>query len=391
MASFYNAQGEVHQLPIELSMYQAASDKGMSLAQYLNHTYPTNPEKYGSTFDQVLASEGIFLKGDKEFGIRPSTLQSIMNPQAGGVVTKDSVPTTRIVFPAAILQAVEDKLVANLTITADAFDKMVAVDDAISNDRFIRPVLNFSKPEAARSQGIAQLATPASMLSITVSEVARTIPTYSLGMEVSDQALKNVTLDLTALALARQAATERNARTQQYILQLLNGDTDMGTSALSSISGKVQKASSYDASITTAGALTQKAWMSYLFNNATRRTITHVVTDLAGALAIENRTGKPVITQDNPQSPRIDTLQSVVNPMWPSNVKVFISLDPNWPANTIMGFDVNYGIHRVTSLTAAYQAIEQFVLRRSTGLRFDFGVIVYRLFDDAYDCLSLVP
>lgn len=318
-------------------------------------------------------------------------MQSIINPQAGGVVTKDSVPTTRLIFPAAILQAIEDKLVANLSITADAFDKMVAIDDAISNDRYIRPVLNFSKPEAARSQGIAQLAAPASMLSITASEMARTIPTYSLGMEVSDQALKNVTLDLTALALARQAAVERNDRTQQYVLQLLNGDADMGSAALSSIAGKVQKASSYDSSITTSGALTQKAWMGYLFNNGTRRTITHIVTDLAGALAIEGRSGKPVITQDNPNSPRIDTLQTVVNPLWPDNVKVFISLDPNWPANTIMGFDVNYAIHRVTSLTAAYQAIEQFVLRRSTALRFDFGVIVERLFDDAYDVLSLVP
>ena len=393
MANFIDARGNNNELPIHVDMYRAARDNNMSLEQFLNTQYPTNAEAYGSTFHQVLASEGIFVRGDKEFGIRPSTMDQILNGRPrieGGVITKDATPPSRILFPAAILTAIEDKLVADLNINPNAFDQMVAVDDSIQNDRFDRPILNYSNPEGARSQIISQLSMPTSMLSISVSEVTRKIPTRSLGFEISDQAVKATTLDLVALALARQRANERNERTYEYILNLLNGDPDQGMVALSTISNKVVKASSFDSSIVANGVLSQKAWMKWLFKNSTKRTITHIITDIDGALAVEGRTGKPTNYNDNPNSPRIDTLQVVMNPTWPSGVKVFITADPNWPANTIVGLDQRYGIHRVTSTTAAYEAIEAFVLKRSTAMRFDSGEIVYRLLDDAFEVLSLI-
>jgi len=394
MAAILDAQGNTQQVPIAVDMYRAAADNGMTFSQFVNTQYPTNAERYGSSFEQLLASENIFLKSDPENGIRASTLDDVINGHGrmeAGTIVKDALPTSRILFPAAILTAIEDRLIPNLSITPDAFDSMVAIDDAINNDRFERPVLNYSGPSAARAQPIGQLALPTSMLSITVSEVTRKIPTFSLGVEISDQAVKATTLDLLSMAIARQAAVERNERANNYIYSLYAGDPDMGMASLSSISGKVLKASSFDATISASGALTQKAWMKYLFNNGTKRIITHVVTDMDGALAIENRTGKPVIVGDNPTSTRIDTLSQVVNAVWPNQVKVFITNDPNWPANTIMGIDTRWGIHRVKSLTAAYQAVEAFVLKRSTALRFDFGEIVYRLYDDAYDVLSLIP
>lgn len=392
MASFIDAQGQVQQLPISVAMYKAAADNNMSFEQFLNAQYPTKSEDYGTTFEQVLASEGIFVRGNKEFGIRPTTMDEVLNGRSrieAGVIVKDAVPTSRILFPAAILSAIENKLVADLEMNPNAFDQMVAIDDNIQNDRFERPVLNFSNPEGARSQAISQLALPNSMLSITVSDVTRKIPTRSLGLEISDQAVRATSLDLVTLALARQRSTERNERTNEYILSLLNGDADMGMAALSTISAKVVKANTLDTSIVAAGALTQKAWMKWLFTNGTKRTITHIITDIDGAMAIEGRTGKPINTTDNPNSPRIDTLQTVMNPTWPSSVKVFITSDPNWPANTIVGIDSRYAVHRVTSTSATYEAIESYVLKRSTAMRFDSGEVVYRLFDDAFEVLSL--
>jgi hypothetical protein len=44
----------------------------------------------------------------------------------------------------------------------------------------------------------------------------------------------------------------------------------------------------------------------------------------------------------------------------------------------------------VRNSQAEYQAAEQFVLRRVQALRFDFGEIVYRLFDEAWDSLTIV-
>lgn len=392
MAAFIDDTGNTQQLPLDVSMYRQAADNQMSFEQFINRQYPASV--HGNTFDQLLASEGIFCRPNRNIGLRAATMDEVLNGRSrmeAGVIVKEAVPASRILAPAAILAAVEDKLVADLAMNPMAFDSMVAFDESINNDRWERAILNFSKPEAARSAVIGQLALPTSMLTITASQVTRAIPTRSIGMEVSDQALKATSLDLVTLALARQRATERNERTNEFLLSLLNGDVDMGMVALSTIASKVVKASVYDSSIVAAGVLTQKAWMAYLIKNATRRTITHVVTDIAGALAIEQRTGKPVITGDNPTSPRVNTEMSVINPMWPANVRIFITTDPNWPVNTIMGFDAGYGIHRVMSTWASYEAVEQFVLKRSTAMRFDSGEVVERLFDDAFDVLTLIP
>lgn len=390
MAAFLDDAGNTQQLPLDVSMYRQAADNNMSFEQFVNRQYPA--QAHGNTFDQLLASEGIFVRPNRDIGLRAASMDEVLNGRSrmeAGVVVKDAVPASRILFPAAILAAVEDKLVGDLSMNPMAFDKLVAIDETITNDRWERSILNFSKPEAARSQVISQLSLPTSMLTITASDVSRAIPTRSIGMEVSDQALKSTSLDLVTLALARQRATERNERANEYILSLLNGDVDIGMVALSTISNKVMRANQFDAGVTVAGTLSHKAWMAFLTNNATRRTITHVVTNLAGALAIEQRSGKPVITGDNPNSPRINTEMAVMNPLWPVNVSIFITTDANWPANRIMGLDANYGVHRVNSVWAAYEAVEQFVLKRSTAMRFDSGEVVERLFDDAFDVLSL--
>ena len=118
MASFIDAQGQVQQLNLDVTMYKVAADNGMSFQQYINTQYPTNAEKYGSTFSQLMASEGIFVKADRELGIRPSTMADIMDGRPrveAGINVKDAVPASRILFPAVFMQAIEDKLVANLS------------------------------------------------------------------------------------------------------------------------------------------------------------------------------------------------------------------------------------------------------------------------------------
>jgi len=43
----------------------------------------------------------------------------------------------------------------------------------------------------------------------------------------------------------------------------------------------------------------------------------------------------------------------------------------------------------VSSSSADYSAVEEFVLRKSTALRFDMGYQYYRQFDEAFEVLSL--
>lgn len=391
MASYIDINGDVQQVNLEASIYREATDVGLSVESLINQRHQTKAGE-PTAFQQLCASEGMFLKADRSYGIRPATMDAILNGgtriEAGSVV-RDATPVSRILFPAVQMSALENKLREDNSGVIAAFGRMVAVDDSINHDRYERPFLNFSKPESARSKAIAQLSEPTSMLSITVSDKSYRITGTSLGMEISDEAVRSTSLDLVTLAMQRQAEVELAEKVEDFLLGFLNGDPDQDMAALSTISGSTATAQSFDATISAAGVLTQKAWVKYLFNNVKKRTIDYVITDINGALAIENRTGRPTVQGDNPNSKRIDTLENVVNPMWPDQVKVFITTDPSWPANTIVGFDSRYAIHRVTSTLLSYQAAEAYAMRRSTKFRIDMGQIAYRLFDDAWNVLTL--
>ena len=264
---------------------------------------------------------------------------------------------------------------------------MLALDETIADEWLLWPEINYSGPEAARSQVISQLAKPPTMMSITTSEKSIRVPVYSLGIEWSEQATKYVNLNLLTLAIARQVAVERNARANTNLLNIVAGDADMGQGTLTSL-GKVSTAVGLD-SLSGTG-ITQLAWMKWLYLNSTKEKISHLVTDIAGAIAIENRAGRPIITNDDPNSARINTRTHVSNPSWAADLPVFIvDSSVGWTAGTILGIDSRYALHRVTSTNASYTAQEDFVLRRGSAMRWDFGQIVRRLFADASGCKIL--
>ena len=388
MASYIDANGATQQLELNPTIYREAHDRGMSAEQMLNVDHPTQ-QGQPPCFAQLCASEGLFVTRDNNFAIAPPTMDAILNGRGrleAGSITKDSVPASRILFPMFQMSAMENKLRNTDYGIMAMFYGAAAVVDTISNDRFERPILNFSKPEGARSKGIAQLAEPASMLSITVSDKSYRITGDSLGLEISDQAVASTSLDLVTMAMVRQAEMEAMEKTEGYMLNFLNGDADLDMAALSTVAGAVTTALSFDAAA-TAG-LTQKSWVKWLFNNSRKRKVTHVICTLDSALAIANRAGRPNVQGDNATSKRIDTIENIINPMWPDQVKVLISMDPNFPANTILGFDASYGYHVVNSSILNYSAAEAYAMRRSTKYRIDTGMIAYRLFDEAWSCLT---
>ena len=387
---YIDAKGDKQAVDLSVTLYKDAADAGQSLPQLLANKYPTNAEKHGSTYEQLMEQCGVFVKGNREFGIRASTMQEVLAPKEANLITREGIPASRILFPATILGIIENKLSVDLTSDADAFESMIAQSDSIATDKFERPVLNFSEAEKGRAMPVAQLAKPQSMLSITASDKSMRIPTWGIGMEISEQALASTPIDLVGLAMARQAAVERNERAHNFILSLLNGDVDLGMSALSSIGGKVVTAVSIDAAATTG--ITHKAWIKWLGTNSKKRKITHVVTDVEGMLAIEGRAGRPNYSDNiNGVTQRTNTLFRVANPKWESEVTVVLIENAAWPAGTVMGIDARYGVHKVSSLMAQYSAIEEFALRRATALRVDSGEMAYRLFDEAFEVLTYTP
>jgi hypothetical protein len=387
---FLNAAGEPQVVSIEaeqaVGWYKEAADNGMSVPTLLANKYPTDKVKYGTAFEQFCASLGMFVRADRAHGIRPAMVADVMNGTAvmlAGTVVKDAAPVSRALFPAVIVEAIENKLKTDFTTDANVYEQLIAVDMSIAGERFDQPVLNFSRPEAARHAGISQLALPNSMLSITASDVSRKIPTISLGMEISDQAAKITQLDLVALALARQAEVERAARVVDYIQALVAGDADVGTAALT-LNPMV---ATYDTGA-VAGTLTHKAWIKFIRRNWKQRHINWVMSDLDTLFKIENRSGKPNIQTDDPKSPRINALFDVVNPQW-QNVKHFLLDDGVLTTDRILGLDSRFAIARARNVQAEYQAVEEFVLRRSKAMRFDFGEICYRLFDSAFEYMNV--
>ena len=388
MAAFIDAQGATQQVEINLDTVRAAADNSLSVRDFINSTYVTDAEAYGDAFSQMCASEGIVLVPNKKYGLKPGNLDAVVNGRPrmeAGAIVKTPSSQARVLLMPAIQALVEDKLVGDLDMNANAFDSMIALDTVIADEWMLWPEVNMTGPEAGRSQVTSQLAKPVNMLTLTTSEKSVRIPTYSLGIEWAEQATKYLNLDFIALSIARQVAVERNERANQNLLAMLNGDADVGQGSLSA-AGKVKTAVSLDAAATTG--ITQKALMLWLYSNSKKRRIDTIVTDINGALALEGRANRPIVTGDNGTSVRINTNESVMNPTWGAEVKVFTTDDPSWSAKTLMGIDSRYAIQRVTSTNASYQAQEDFALRRGSAMRFDYGSIARRLYLDAFEVMT---
>lgn len=378
-----DATGALAEVDVGLELFREAADTGFAHGlRKLDAMIPT-------TTDQPTASQQVYA----QLGLHRKDISLKAALDMGGyqgASTQDNSVTGRLVTQAFLMDTIESALRSSDYGITGIFNSKAAVTDSINGTKFERPVLNYTRPAAGRSKSIAQLSEPTSMLLLTASDKSYRIAGTSIGIEYSDQAAASVSMPIVTLSMQRQAEEEALERVEYQLLSFLNGDVDLDMPALASVTGAVKNAKTdFDTTITTAGSLTQKAWVGWLFHNSRRRKIDTVVTDLDGALAIENRTGRPNINGDNATSRRIDTLESVINPTWPDRVDVIISQDPNWPKNTIMGFSSNYGYHIVNSTSMNYSAMEEFSIRRSSRIRLDSGSIAYRLYDEAFTVLTL--
>ena len=377
-----DATGARAEVDVNLDLFRAASETGAAHGlRHLDASIATTPEQLTPS-QQVYAQLGLHRKD--------ITLKAAMGMDAyQGASTQDGSVTGRLVTQAFLMDAIEAGLRSNDYGIQGLFNSKAAMTDSINGTKFERPILDFKRPAAGRSKAIAQLSEPTSMVLLTTSDKSYKIAGTSIGLEYSDQAAAAVSLPVVTLSMQRQAEEEALERVEEQMLNFLNGDADLDMPALASVTGAVTNAKVYDAAL-TVGKLSQGAWVNWLFNGSRKRRIDTVITNLAGALAIENRSGRPTVSGDNATSKRIDTLDTVINPSWPDRVDVIISQDPNWPANTIVGFDSRFGYHVVTSTSMSYSAMEEFAIRRSTKLRVDSGSIAYRLFDDAWSVLTLL-
>jgi hypothetical protein len=375
---------------IDQGTFAAMREQGSpTVAQHIERSLTAPiPAGEASALNQIAFQMGITPGTTIEDAMSGKGYRGPEGAQAASVGGDGSV-TGRLVTQAILFQAIENHLRDDLTGYGRMLQVNAALNRSLTTTTWETPILNFKRPANSKPQPVAQLSEPARMLTLTTSMKKNAIMGEAIGIEFSDQVTRNITIDVIALSLKRQAEESAAHRSMYQIMTLLNGDPDFNMPALASVipGGSVQ-ASSLDPAA-TGGKLTQAAWIKFLWRNNLRRTITTVVTDLDGALAIENRLNRPTVDNEKVSSNRIDTLDSVINPRWPDKVDVIITQDPEWPANTIVAFDKRFGYNYITSTAVDYKATEEDLIRRGTKMRFDTGSMVERFMPDAWDILVL--
>jgi len=384
--------GKLAEVDVDLRDYQAAGDANVSLSQYYANKYPTVEGK-ATAFEQMCAQSGIRVRADETTGVPATSMKEILNgpneKYAGTIVRPDGSDRNgtagRLLYPEVMLQLIQANLTESKEDYLQPWESAIALKTTVSSPRVDQPTIDVTAPESSKAQVIGQLAEPAVMVSITLGERAFTIPTKSIGLQIADQALEATTIDLVGLTLASQARGERIRRIEEDMGNIIFGDIDFNINAVA-----FKLASTFTAeTINGTTPITQRVWVKWLRENYQKMTITHVLADIDTVLDVEARDGRPTVFNDtSSQSNLMDAKYTVENMGLPTP-KVLLLPTSIVGANSLVGFDSQYALHEITNVSASYQAIEQFVLRRATAMRFDFGVALFKLFDESFTGLTI--
>lgn len=403
MPAYIDKNGALQQVPIDEKIYAAAKAEKLSIPAYLNRQYPDADQKAGTAAEQIFKSEGlVVVDGRNPLGLRSASVADILDGrsalQAGPTNVKDQGSpfgaASRILFPAAVIAAVESAVNKDRVTDGVVFDQMIANTVSVDGENFEQPVINYQGlggPESAKAQRVAQLAEAPALLKITTADRPRRLPSHAIGMEISEQALRATTLDLVVMTMTRFLQVERDERVYRYIADLFGGNGDLISGAVSAVT-----TTSLD-SAATGGVVTHKAWLKFLARNRKYRRITHVIGDIDTYMKVEGRTGRPGTSNYDPTLARIDPQAVAMNQGFGNDVKWFIvdaAADGGpVPTNTVYALDSTQAVARVVNTAAAYQASQEFVLRRSTVMRMDWAEDVYRMWGDSelkpFDALTI--
>ena len=400
MAAFIDRNGGTQQVDLNADELVAMAKTGNPTAE-LNKKYSEADLKIGTAFEQIKASMGIILPGDRNpFGLKAASMDALMNGtggfQAGNVQTQTSPfgTASRALTMISLIDVIESQMAKDRTTDIDTFYGMVANRVSVNTEHFEQPVISYDTlggPEQAKAQRVAQGATPPKMMFFKTADRIRRIGSWTIGAEWTEQALKATTLDFVSLTMGRFLAMERDERAYRYISDLFVGNNDLIVGAVPTV-----MSASLDAA-STGGVLTHKAFVLWLARNRKFRKITHVVCSISSYLKLEGRTGRPATNNYDPRLSTIDPQAVAMNVGFGSDVRVFLVDDAAnggpVPDNTFYGVDASSAISLVTNTSAAYSAVENFSMKRTQAMRMDWSEECFRTFGDAdirsFDILSI--
>jgi hypothetical protein len=395
MAKFIDINGQLSEVELGgVKLYKEALTKGVSVRELVNDKYPTRAED-PDAFKQMCGFANMRFERDPVTGRPAATVDQMLNPEAssGSQVTQPASPDSRILFPAAVLALMEDKLQGAQGQVSGTLDSIVGYNQTIATRKFEQPVLSYTGangPEDSQWHPVSQNAASPLMVSLKSADVSRSVQTKSISMEISQEALQSTPMDFISMSLARFYTIAGYNAWIDNLSYLLSGDPDAtvtsfsaGTSALSTFT-----AQSLDSTITAAGTLTHKAYRAYLLKNPLYMQPSHVICSVNSAMQIEDRSGRPTNVQNN-STDRLDTPMELIWPSLGNTLKVIALPDGTFPANTFMGLQQNApAIGKVTSLFCEYEAAADIIERRSRVLRIDKGDLYWRVWDDAFSVMT---
>ena len=383
--------GALMEVELNLAMYAEAQEQGINLSQHLTRAYgeQTDEAAYGSVLSQVMQNSGLLLGYDHSTGLRAPTMKEVLQTgvQMGAITGTDGNDRSlagRILFPEIVLRTIESELRESKDDYFKSYENMVAMTQVVNGPRFEQPSINVTYPEGSASNRISELAEPDSMVSITTSAVSRKIPTKSIGLMISNEALAITTLDLVNIIMAAQARGERMRMVNEQMSTILNGDSDFGESGIVGF-----KANTLDSTISAAGSLTHKAWIKFIRKDFRLKSLNYAICDLDTALAIEARSGKP--TRDTVYAGEGSNfnVNMTVDNLQAASIPVFLVDTAVAGAITVVALDKNYGVRLVINVSANYSAVQEYVLRKAKAFRIDYAEMAHTLYGQAFSKMLL--
>lgn len=378
-----NGKQVMKAVPMTVEAYKHAADKGMTLRQYARTLTPNIDRSKGDALDQMYANSGLF--DSKKFGMPGYTVKDLASETLAADFRRndgnDTSLSARLLFPQLILETLSEPVLRDDgSDILSKWESMIAVNRSVSGTRVDQPTINVTGPEESRSGRIAQLAEPETMINITVGERSYRIPTNSIGLMVSNEAMESTTLDLVRVVMEAQSRGDKIRRVNEMVKAMVFGDTDLGIEPL-----KIKKAKDYDPSITGPGQITKRAYIKWLHEKQAICDINNVLTDIDTALDVDDgllpkKSGTDASKIVTPFSGM--NLDITIPRMVPFRADMF-------GAGLLVGLDTRYAIQRTVNVSASYDAVEEYVMRKATGFRVDYGEMATRLLDDAWTVLSL--
>ncbi len=400
---YRDSSGNIKTGYMALDDYRIAADSQMRAAAVVNARHADADPQFGSAFEQGCKYLGIYPKGDTRYGIKPTTIRAMMDgscttqlsgyQMAGGgsVVSPKApigggTPASRLFFPEVILGFIQDELQADYGMEDSAWNSMFAMNTTINSEVWTQPRINTTAPQAQDMKPIAQNSMPANMISITASQTSQALGAISIGLQMSDQAMRDATIDLVSIIVKEQTMGQRMRMLWRDLNRVITGNPENGETALTPEGFKA----TYD-SAAAATTITHKGYLGMLWDPTRIYSWSHMFGPLASYMAIEQRTGRPLMYDPatattnmgndgsyglNPGNPRLINFTT-------ANPSYLIVPDGVVPANQLVMLDSRYALARVTNTSANYAATEQQIMQRSTFWRFDLSEFCWRFREDA--------